>query len=50
MALVKGPNGLVLDVPDLTATDLVNGRTGDYELVEEKPTKATAKKSSSAKK
>lgn len=53
MARIKGPNGLVLTVPDMAAEDLVNGRTGDYEYVKDEPqseSKSTAKRSSSAKK
>lgn len=47
MARVKGPNGLVLDLPDGVAEDLVRGRSGDYAYVEdEKPAKKTASKPS----
>jgi hypothetical protein len=43
MARIKGPNGLVLTVPDMTATDLVEGRSGQYVRVEDE--KPVAKKS-----
>lgn len=50
MAAVKGPNGLVLDLPDDIATDLVKSPSGDYVYVEdEKPAKKTAPKPSSKK-
>jgi hypothetical protein len=37
MALVKGPNGQVIDVPDSIASGLVGG--GHCEYVEEAPAK-----------
>lgn len=45
---VKGPNGLVLTVPDGTGTDLVNSPSGDYAEVkdEPKPAKKAAPKPS----
>lgn len=46
MARVKGPNGLVLTIPDGIAADLVRSPSGDYSYVEAKdePKKAPAKK------
>lgn len=48
MARAKGPNGLVLTIPDGIAADLVGSPSGEYAYVEdEKPTaKKTAKPSS----
>lgn len=45
---VKGPNGLVLDLPDGVATDLVNSPSGDYSEVKDdpKPAKKAAAKPS----
>lgn len=41
MARVKGPNGLVLDLPELVAKGLVDeGRTGSYEHVRDEPKKS----------
>ena len=54
MARVKGPNGLVLNIPDAVAKGLVDeGRTGSYEYVKDEPkgeTKKSAAKRSSSKK
>lgn len=53
MARVKGPNGLVLTIPDDIAKGLVDeGRTDSYEYVKDEPKsekKSTARKSSSEK-
>jgi len=35
MALVKGPNGLVLEMADGIAKDLVDSPSGDYEYAAE---------------
>jgi len=44
MALVKGPNGLVLEMADGIAKGLVDSPSGEYEYVKPEP-KATAKPS-----
>lgn len=43
---VKGPNGLVLTVPDGVAGSLVNSPSGDYVEVKDEP-KASTKKAAS---
>lgn len=40
MARVKGPNGLVLTIPDGVAADLVGSPSGDYSYVEDEKPKA----------
>lgn len=46
MALVKAPNGDVYDLPDATASGLVNSDGAGWEYHEDKPAKrATAKPS-----
>lgn len=37
MPLVKGPNGLVVDVPDSVASGLVGDGKRGFEYVDEKP-------------
>lgn len=43
---VKGPNGLVLEIPDAVAETLVNSPSGDYVEVRDEPApvKAPTKK------
>ncbi|MBM7518278.1 hypothetical protein [Nocardioides nitrophenolicus] len=40
MALVKAPNGDVYDLPEATASGLVNGHESEWEYAEAKPTPA----------
>lgn len=49
MARVKGPNGLVLTMPDDVAAGLVNSPSGEYEYVRDEQKKSTATKPSSKK-
>ena len=49
MARVKGPNGLVLTIPDGIAADLVQSPSGEYEYVKDAPKKSAASKPSSKK-